>query len=200
MLRALGRFDTIHGGRVVVAGQSDGPLPGHPIEARIDVQDYVIVDAPGLARLLTVASLTGISDLLSGEGIRFDRLLGGFTLDDGVIRTDLIRAYGPALGLTAEGEIDFDTSLTDLRGTLVPAYTVNKILGEIPLLGRLLTGGEGEGLFAVTYRMTGRLAEPDISVNPLSILTPGFLRGMFSGKGRSADGEPLHARPERSDR
>ncbi|MCH8154645.1 MAG: AsmA-like C-terminal domain-containing protein, partial [Proteobacteria bacterium] len=183
VLRALDIFDTIRGGRLAIVGHSDGPLPGSPLEARIEARDYVAVDAPVLARLLTVASLTGIGDLLSGQGVRFERLIGAFTLEDGTLRTDLIRAYGSSLGLTAKGEIDFDSSRVDLEGTVVPAYSVNRILGEIPVLGWLLTGGEGEGLLAVTYHMTGDLGDPEVSVNPLSVLAPGFLRGLFSVSG-----------------
>lgn len=197
VLRALDALDTVNGGRLEITGDSDGPLPGAPLRARIEAHDYVLVDAPTLARLLTVASLTGINDLLKGQGIRFRRLVGEFTLQDGKLRTDLIRAYGPALGLTAKGEIDFDRSLTDLRGTIVPAYTVNRILGEIPLLGPLLTGGEGQGLIAITYRMTGPLGDPDVSVNPLSALAPGFLRALFSAG--SGDAERPRAMPERQE-
>ena len=64
----------------------------------------------------------------------------------------------------------------DLRGTLVPAYTINSVLGNIPILGTLLTGGEGEGVFALTYRVSGAPDSPTVSVNPLSALAPGFLR------------------------
>ena len=64
---------------------------------------------------------------------------------------------------------------------MVPAYTVSRILGAIPILGPLLTGGEGEGLFAFTYEMTGGLDDPQVAVNPLSVLAPGFLRGLFGG-------------------
>ncbi|MEE8504795.1 MAG: AsmA-like C-terminal domain-containing protein [Kiloniellales bacterium] len=186
VLRALDRVDTIHGGRVTIVGESEGPLPLHELKARIKAKDYVMVDAPALAQLLTVASLTGIVDLLNGEGIRFDRLVGKFTLLDGKLETDLIRAYGSALGLTAKGQIDFDDSTVDLRGTAVPAYAVNRILGKIPLLGPILTGGEGEGLLAVTYTMSGSIEDPKVKVNPLSALAPGFLRGLFSvGNGGS---------------
>ncbi|MCH8808859.1 MAG: AsmA-like C-terminal domain-containing protein [Proteobacteria bacterium] len=199
MLRALDILDTIRGGRLAIVGHSDGPLPGSPLEARIEARDYVAVDAPVLARLLTVASLTGISDLLSGQGVRFERLIGAFTLEDGTLRTDLIRAYGASLGLTAKGEIDFDSSRVDLKGTVVPAYWVNQILGKIPVLGWLLTGGEGEGLLAVTYHMTGDLGDPEVSVNPLSVLAPGFLRGLFSVIGGSGEDDRPRALPERPD-
>jgi len=198
-LRALDILDTVRGGRLAIVGHSDGPLPASPLEGRIEARDYVAVDAPVFARLLTVASLTGIGDLLSGQGVRFERLIGAFTLDDGTLRTDLIRAYGASLGLTAKGEIDFDGSRIDLKGTVVPAYSMNRILGEIPLLGPILTGGEGEGLFAVTYHMTGDLGDPEVSVNPLSILTPGFLRGLFSAIGGGDGDDQPRALPERSE-
>lgn len=196
VLRALDALDTVIGGRLEITGQSPGPMPFGPLTVQVEAQDYVLIDAPRLARILTVASLTGVNDLLRGEGIRFSRLVGEVVLQDGTLRTDLLRAYGPALGITAKGEIDLDRATSDLQGTVVPAYTVNRILGEIPLLGPILTGGEGEGVFAVTYRMTGPLDEPQVSVDPLSALAPGFLRALFSA---SPDGERPSALPPRHD-
>ena len=105
------------------------------------------------------------------------------------MHSDLMRAYGPALGLTAKGSFDFESDQTDFRGTIVPAYTVNRILGEIPLLGPLLTGGEGEGVFAATYWAKGKLGDLDVSVNPLAALAPGFLRSLFSGSSIGMDEE-----------
>ncbi|MHA1152133.1 MAG: YhdP family protein [Alphaproteobacteria bacterium] len=200
-LRALGKFDTIHGGRIAIVGTSAGPVPNAPLEARIEARDYILIDAPAMVRLLTVASLTGINDSMKGEGIRFSRLIGAFTLTDGIMETELLRAFGPALGLTARGKIDFDESLVDLEGTAVPAYSVNQVLNLIPLLGPILTGGEGGGLFAVTYRMTGELDDPDVDVNVLSALAPGFLRALFSGSGTRGEGEGRpRALPDRDER
>jgi hypothetical protein len=201
LLRALGKFDTIHGGRLAIVGTSTGPIPNAPLEARIEARDYILVDAPAMVRLLTVASLTGINDSMKGEGIRFSRLIGAFTLTDGIMETRLLRAYGSALGLTARGKIDFDEFRVEFEGTAVPAYSVNRVLNLIPLIGPILTGGEGEGLFAVTYRMTGALDDPTVDVNPLSALAPGFLRAMFSGTGFRRDGtDKPSALPERPDR
>ena len=198
VLRALGKFDTIHGGRLAIVGTSAGPMPNAPLEARIEARDYILVDAPAMVRLLTVASLTGINDTMKGEGIQFSRLIGAFTLTDGIMETELLRAYGPALGLTARGKIDLDEFLVEFEGTAVPAYSVNQALNLIPLLGPILTGGEGEGLFAVTYRMTGDLDDPIVDVNPLSALAPGFLRAMFSGS-RGNGTDKTSALPERPD-
>ncbi len=139
--------------------------------------------------------MTGIGDLLLGEGIRFQRLVGEFSLENGVLESELMRAYGPALGLTAKGTVDLERDEIAIQGTIVPAYTVNRIIGGIPLLGPLLTGGKGEGVFAATYRMTGPIGEPEVSVNTLAALAPGFLRSLFSGSS-VAPGE-LRALPER---
>ncbi len=186
LLKAFNLNDTIKGGRLSIKGGSAGPIPQHSLEGKIRVEDFVLVDTPVLARLLTVASLTGLSDTLSGKGIRFERLKGRFSLNDGVAHTKLLRAYGPALGITSQGQIDFDRAEVDLEGTIVPAYSVNQLLEKIPLVGALLTGGEGEGLFAVLYSTSGPLTDPVVSVNPLSLLTPGFLRSIFGRPGGDA--------------
>ena len=186
-LRALNLRDTIQGGRLRIDGSSDGPIPNHTLMAHIEAEDFVMVEAPILASMLTVASLTGLMDTLSGNGIYFDRLVSDFTLTNGVVGTELLRVYGSALGITAKGSIDFNTTQVDLGGTIVPAYTINRILGAIPLLGPILTGGEGEGLIGFVYEMEGDLDDPEVSVNPLSALAPGFLRGLFEA---SDDDEP----------
>ena len=178
VLRALDVLDTVEGGTVRITGRQPR---GQTLSGAVDAKDFKMVEAPVLARMLLIASLTGIVEGLSGEGIAFDRLIGEFTFDDGVIATDLMRAYGSSLGLTAKGRIDIGRSTVDLEGTIVPAYLFNRLIGNIPLLGPLLTGGEGEGVVAFTYSMTGDLEEPTIDVNPLSALAPGFLRTLFSG-------------------
>ena len=111
--------------------------------------------------------------------------------------------YGSALGITARGVMDLEEDTVDIDGTLVPAYAVNSILGNIPLLGQLLVGERGSGVFAATYRAE-RLASPDpvIGMNPLSTLAPGFLRrlfGVFSGGSATlppGDGTPEPPQPE----
>ncbi len=197
LLRATNITDTVVGGRVQVTGHSEGPSPTYPIEAKVQARDFVMVKAPVMAKLLTVASFTGVLDLLRGEGIPFQGMDGDFVLDDGVATTDLMRIYGASLGLTAKGEIDFDNDAIDLTGVVVPAYSINNFLSKIPLLGTLLTGGEGEGLFAVVYSVEGEVDDPNVSVNPLSALTPGFLRNIFTAE---PSDEPPSALPRWRDR
>ena len=177
-LRALDVLGTVRGGTLVITGEEPA---GEPLTAEVEAKDFTMVEAPALARLLLVASLTGVVEGLRGEGISFQRLVGEVTVEDGVISSDLVRAYGTSLGLTAKGTLDVERSEIDIEGTIVPAYLLNRILGEIPVLGPLLTGGEGQGFVAFTYTMKGPLAEPEIAVNPLSALAPGFLRSLFGG-------------------
>ena len=89
------------------------------------------------------------------------------------------RAFSASLGLTVRGRIDQRRGVLDLQGTVVPAYVLNSLLGRIPVLGKLFSAERGGGLVAVNYTLRGPIANPSVSVNPLSALTPGFLRGLF---------------------
>ena len=194
-LRAIDLFDMVEGGELRVVGTSPGPLPSAPMDFEVWAADYSLVEAPMMARLLTVASLTGLGNLLAGEGISFQRLTGDVRLADGRLSSDLVRAYGPSLGITARGHLDLEGVGSEVRGTLVPAYSINRVLGAIPLLGFLLTGGEGEGVLGVTYALSGSLEDPQFSVNPLSVLAPGFLRSLFNLPAGDAPADPPSAFP-----
>jgi len=144
-----------------------------------DMRDFKLKEAPALAQLLSLASLKGLADTLSGGSMDFDRFKLPFTMlgDDIAIRD--ARLYGPALGMTGNGDIDLGLRVLDFDGTLVPAYTANSILGDIPVLGDLFVQEKDGGLFALTYTISGPFEKTQIAVNPLSALTPGFLRGIF---------------------
>ena len=102
-----------------------------------------------------------------------------FVLTEDTLELGESRAFSPSLGLTAKGRIDLRRNVADLQGTIVPAYFFNSLLGNIPLVGRLFSPEAGGGLFAASYALRGPLGDPRVSVNPLSALTPGFLRGVF---------------------
>ncbi len=175
--------DAVAGGQIRLTALLTDPMEGRPgsgaIEGNLAVEDFRVVNAPLLARLLTAGSPTGLGDLLQGDGIRFTRLSLPFenranrwTLHDG-------QAYGPSIGITVDGDLDEHMQATDLRGTIVPAYGVNSVLGKVPLIGDVLINKDGEGLFAFTYRIVGSEDGSSIYVNPLSGLAPGFLRRLF---------------------
>lgn len=180
-LRALDLSDHIHGGTLAILGESPrtGPPTGRVLSGTIEMLDYTLVKAPVLARILNAISPLGLAELLGGEGITFSRLSGAYRWgDDGIVISGL-RTAGAALGLTVEGRVDPDKQTADLHGTIVPVYALNSLLGNIPLLGTIVTGGEGQGILATNFSVSGKLDDPEISVNPLSMLTPGFLRNLF---------------------
>jgi len=189
-LRIFGIYDEIVLGGLAVNATRSGGIDG-PWKGNMAVTEFRAVKAPVLAKLLTVASLTGMASILSGQGIYFTKLDAPFTVKDDVLSLENARLVGSELGLTAEGDIDFGKDQVKVTGTIVPAYTINSLLGNIPLLGRVFTGSEGSGIFAATYKIEGPVDDPSVSVNPLSMLAPGFLRnlveGIFSGAVRSGE-------------
>ncbi|GAB3450101.1 YhdP family protein [Insolitispirillum peregrinum] len=177
LLRSLGMLGTMQGGTLKASGTV---TPEGISTGTLEINDYRLVNAPILARVLSVAALTGILDSLRGEGIGFDHLTAPFTLSDDLLLLRDFQTSGAALGITGSGRVDLTRDEVDVGGTVVPAYAVNSLVGKIPLLGGLLSGfTEGGGLIAATYSVRGKIEEPDISVNALSALAPGFLKTLF---------------------
>ena len=130
---------------------------------------------PALTKLLTLASLQGIADLLTGEGIRFNEFEMIFNNKDGLMKIDEIYSLGPSISILMDGYIQKD-DLVSLRGTLVPATTVNKVIGSIPVIGDLLVGKKaGEGVFGVSFKIKGYPDDLKTTVNPIKSLTPRFI-------------------------
>jgi hypothetical protein len=179
-LRALNLYDGLVGGRLQIDGNTPQPGADAPMQGRLQLQEFTLLQAPVLARILAAASLTGLLEMLNNDGLAFTRLAGDFTLGDGSVTLQQLRMHGGALGLTAKGTVNVQASIMDLKGTIIPFYRLNTLLSHIPLLGTLLSGGKGEGLMAMTYYLTGQFAHPEVAVNPASVLTPGFLRGLFN--------------------
>jgi hypothetical protein len=178
-LKAIDMYGNMEGGDLSITGNYDDSPTDSILHARLDITDHVIKKAPVLTKILSLASLTGFIDTLQGNGIRFNKMAATFTLANDVIRFEKAKAYGPAIGLTAEGTITMPKAVCDLNGTVVPSYTLNSVVGKVPIIGQILTGGEGKGVFAANYTVKDTLDDPKVSVNPLSILTPGFLREIF---------------------
>jgi hypothetical protein len=180
-LRALDIYDSIKGGTLKITGKVKDDEPRRPLRGRMDSSSFRLVNTPFFVRFLSVAALTGLVDVLSGEGFYFDGASARFTKTMGRIEVKKFRSAGPSLGLTSAGTIDLDRETIDLEGVIVPAYAINSILGNIPIIGNILQGGPGEGLFSAAYKITGNLPEPKIDVNPWAALAPGFMRGIFEG-------------------
>lgn len=187
-LRLLDLYENMVGGSLEVAGGYDDAAPGRPLSGRFNVSDYRVVGAPVLARVVSYMSLTGILEALEGDGLAFNSLEVPFSLHEGTLELDNAKATGTSLGFTASGNVYTHADVLDLEGTMIPAYALNSVFGNIPVLGDILTGGEkGGGVFAANYTMTGSVTEPEVSVNPLTALAPGILRNVFGVFDKAAE-------------
>ena len=178
----LGQFDVLRnleGGRLSVTAAFAHNRPGAPLSGQAELSDFAVRGAPGFAKLLQAMTLYGLVDALSGPGLSFNQLIAPFTLTPEVLTLAEARAFSPSLGLTAKGTLNRRTRRMAIEGTIVPAYFFNSLLGNLPLIGRIFSPEAGGGLFAATFRLNGPAEDPQVSVNPLAALTPGFLRGIF---------------------
>ncbi|MCW0182841.1 MAG: DUF3971 domain-containing protein [Zavarzinia sp.] len=180
VVRVARLYSDVEGGSLTFHGTIDDTKPNRPLTGALDMRDFKLVKAPVLARILTLGSLTGIAEAIGGEGISLEALKADIVQESAVIRIVKARAYGNSIGMTLSGTYDTWGRSVSVGGTIVPSYGLNRILNSIPLVGDILTGGEGGGLFAFNYSVVGPTENPEVTVNALSALAPGILRDIIS--------------------
>jgi hypothetical protein len=173
LLRFLGLYGRVEGGRAVVSGTVD---PSGGIEATVDGSRLKIVEEPALRRLSTAAQSGPSAGIAT---VDIERLLFDVEFADGVlsIRDGVVRAS--TAGLSLQGDIDFGRDVVRLSGTYLPASAFDSLLGKIPLIGQTMFAGGRAGLLGVTFRLSGPIDSPDLTVNPLSAIAPGIFRKLF---------------------
>ena len=164
-----------------IKGFEEGDLDFYSIKksgitnSTLKIDNFKIQEIPVLAKILTLASLQGIADLLTGEGIRFTDFEMKFSSKGKLMTIEELYAIGPAISILMEGYIQ-SKKLISLRGTLVPATTVNRTISSIPLIGDILVGKKvGEGVFGVSFKIKGPPGNLETTVNPIKTLTPRFI-------------------------
>ena len=170
VLRAAGVFRTAYGGAMELILQATG-APG-TYDGTLSIDSPRLRDAPVMAELLNLISVVGLLEQLGGEGINLGDVDARFRLTPQQVILAEGTAVGPALGLSLDGTYDLATRGLDMQGVVSPLYVVNGLIGAIFAPRR-------EGLFGFSYRLTGRAESPQVTVNPLSILTPGVFRDIF---------------------
>lgn len=169
VMAAAGVFDKGRGGNLDLTLTPRGP-PGH-YDGRATFSRLRIQDAPGLAELLSAISVVGLLEQMNGEGLAFNNGAMDFILTPEAVEITQGSAVGASLGISFAGLYVSKGAKLDLQGVISPIYLVNGI-------GAIFSR-RGEGLFGFNYRVTGTADNPDVAVNPLSILTPGMFREIF---------------------
>ena len=171
-------FNGLSGGKLLYSSVIDGSKTA----SKIKIDNFKVINAPGIIQLLSLADLGGLADLAKGEGLSFDTLEIDIENSDGFLKIKEILALGPSISVLMDGYRD-KAGLTSLRGTLVPAKTLNRIISKIPVLGDLVIPKEvGEGLFGISFKMKGPKGNIKTSVNPIRTLTPRFIQKIIDKK------------------
>ena len=165
-------FKGLTGGKLLYTSLIDGSKSN----SKLKIENFKVVNAPGVIKLLSLADLGGLADLAEGEGLSFDLLEINLEKDKNILKINELIALGPSLSVLIEGYQD-NTGLTSLRGTLVPAKTLNKMISKIPVIGDIVIPKEaGEGLFGISFKMKGLEGDMKTTINPIRTLTPRFIQ------------------------
>lgn len=167
---------SIEGGRGAYRGTF---LENGPVAGTVSAGGIRLRNAPLIARLLSAGSLTGLNDLLIGEGIEFTDITADLQYGNGILTILGAKATGPSVGISAEGDVNFAAKVVDINGAFAPAYQVNSLFGNLPGVGEIFVSKAGEGVVAFSYDVRGVLGEPVVTVNTLSLFTPGIFRRIF---------------------
>lgn len=178
-LRVLRLYENMSGGilKIEAKRSRDKSIVGHA-----QIRDFSIKNTPLMAKLLSVASFTGIVNLLTGEGLTFSHFDAPFEYKNKTLTINEARMFGNVIGFTGDGTYRRNSEQVNLKGIISPAYSLNSMIGKIPLVGSMLAGKDGT-VFAVNYSISGSLDDPKISINPLSVFSPNSVKDLFSSGG-----------------
>jgi hypothetical protein len=177
LLAFLDLYSHMEGGRLRASFRlADGGLAGP-----VDIEKFVLRDEPAMRSFASAPASEQLAARvrLNPDTVAFSHLHAEIDKRDGILKIRDGAIASPTIGSTLEGWADFNRDAMDFSGTFVPAYGVNNLFGQLPVVGVILGGGDKEGLIGVNFRVTGRLGAPALSVNPLSAIAPGFLRKIF---------------------
>jgi len=188
-LRTLDWWGEIQGGSMVIRGIRK--LVGGPLTGTFEVYDFRMTEAPAGLKFLQLLTVIGLPDAME-ESVPFTGMEGTFTYDRGVLTLGEVEAWGPVgVHVNEGGWLDFNRRRVKLIGVVVPANTVQGLIGKIPLLGFIL----GDGLIATNFVVSGSLDEPDVNPQEATTLLPGFLRKLFRQAGTTNGGQKAGAPP-----
>lgn len=184
--RLIGFYGNIEGGKSSLQVNLDAGSAGAK-SGTLWAENFAVVGDAVMTDVLTdpsaAAAIGNRKQQIARSRIVFKRLRAPFSVGAGKFRLTDAYMNGPALGATMRGTVDFKSKRIDLTGTYVPLYGLNSALGAIPILGRVLVGRQGEGVVGITFAIKGKLDDPNVLVNPISMMTPGIFRQIFDFSG-----------------
>ena len=157
-------------------------INGKDFNSKLKIEDFKVTNAPGLIQLLSLADLGGLADLVKGKGLSFDSLEIEMNREKGFLKISEILALGPSISVLMEGYRD-QNEITSLRGTLIPAKNLNRLISKIPIIGDIVIPKDvGEGLFGISFKMKGPPGKIKTTINPIRTITPRFIQKIIDRK------------------
>jgi len=190
-LRAANLYSKIAGGALDFEAKMGNGPGGSLRSGRLIIRDFEVRDEAALAEL----DRKGKPKKSTGPrkaGVAFSKLTLPFTADSRFIRIGDAVVKGPQMCATADGLIRRADGAMDIDGTIIPACALNRVPGDIPIIGDILVG---DGLFGLTYALGGAVSNPKFQVNPVSAIAPGIFRRFFE-YGSPNDAGNSAARPK----
>ena len=184
-LRGLDFFTSADQGTLNIQADMIKKEMGTSIKGKINAEQFRVANTKAFSELLKEKELAKAQEELKKNGLSFEKFTADFEQYNGVMMLTSGTAKGPTIGITVDGYVDQKYDDISLNGTIIPAYGINSLVSNIPLLGTILAGGKGEGIFAATYNMSGKIDDPKVNINPLMALAPGIFRKIFGVLGSS---------------
>jgi hypothetical protein len=194
LLTEAGWIDGLVGGYLHIEGKFNDTWADPPLDGTLKMGPFRL---QRMTARRDIGTLNSAIDGLNSAGNalqQFDSLSANLTKAGDVIQIRNGRTSGQSIGLTTQGVIDLGNDTARLNGIVVPAFALNNLLSNVPLLGPLLTGGKDGGMFAVSYQLHGPFDDLKTDVNMMSAMAPGALREFFSSPpkaGTEAPGQPI---------
>jgi len=169
LVSAVKGRNIMRGGHLLLDGDSQGPFLTKPIQADLKLSRFTIKEAPAISSILNMASLSQVISTFMQTGLAFNWASGDLLLDGTRVSSKKFRMEGGSLGVLVRGWVDIKQMGLDLNGTVIPMSKINRIVGKIPLLGKVVVGEDGKGIFAVDYTVTGSIGQPKTSIRKQSL-------------------------------
>ncbi|MDX5495422.1 MAG: AsmA-like C-terminal domain-containing protein [Wolbachia endosymbiont of Nomada marshamella] len=177
LLRSLGISKSIKNGKLSFYLSPQRESGEH--YGTLSISNFYIKDAPLLTTLLSMSSLPGIVNAIKNEGVYFYKCNAPFSYKDGSVEIEESWLEGAELGISTSGKLDIRNYKFQVEGQVIPAYSINKSLLKIPIIGKLLTGGKSRGIVSIDYKASGDDKNNNVSVDLISSLTPNLLKRLL---------------------
>jgi hypothetical protein len=190
-LRAVNLYSKMSGGTIDFGAILGNPGQGAIQRGMLEVRNFSVQNEAALTEIDRTTRQAGRGGRgPRNDGLRFSRMSVPFSVDNSYVRIGDALVQGPEIGASAQGIIRKQDLAMDIGGTIIPAYALNSAISGVPLLGDVLTGGKGQGVFGLNFALQGSMNDPRFLVNPVSAIAPGIFRNLFNigGGQTNADG------------